>query len=388
MPFNKLKDLELKLEGALAKLEEAPKAKVVPEAKEDKAELQRRGANAYIFKRITGRDLKDEVIATRAINPQDLPNWLAEQFKNDLIERMTLLANVEGMFQEYTIPSNVNSLSIPKKKGALKAYRIAPSQDAINSALQSEKVTFATEALMTFTSISDQATDETVTATIEILKQSIAVSLVDGLENVLINGDTAADATNINGAAVGADATDQTRLFDGLRKITEVRDAAGFPSKLDFAGVLSFVNFMGMKKLMGKDSVRAKDLVFIVSPSTFHNLVTSIPEMITVDKYGAAATIVTGEVAKIGAIPVVVSEYVPENLDATGKFDAAGDKTIVLLVNKTMFAMATRGGATYETDRVITNRTDLFTGHRDVDFKELTGGLGVVSSVVGYNVAV
>jgi len=387
MPFNKLKDLELKLEGALAKLEEAPKAKVLPETKEDKADLQRRGANAYIFNRITGRDLEDKVLATRAINPQDLPSWLAEQFKNDLIERMTLLANVEGMFQEYTIPSNVNSLSIPKKKGALKAYRIAPSQDAITSVLHSEKVTFATEALMTFTAVTDQATDETVTSTIEILKQSIAESLVDGMENVLINGDSTTGDANINGAAVGADATDQTRLFDGLRKITEDREAQGIPSKIDFAGALSFANFMGMKKLMGKESVRSKDLVFIVSPSTFHNLVTSIPEMLTVDKYGAAATIVTGEVAKIGAIPVVVSEYVPENLNASGAFDDAGDKTIVLLINKTMFATATRGGATYETDRVVTNRTDLFTGHRDVDFKELTGGLGIVSSVIGYNIS-
>jgi len=387
MSFNKIKELEQKVTELQAKVDEAPKTKVITATKEDEKELQRRGANAYIFKRITGRDLKDEVIATRAINPQDLPNWLAEQFKNDLIERMSLLANVEGMFQEYVIPSNTNSLSIPKKSGALKAYRIAPSQDAINSALQSEKVTFATEALMTFTAISDQATDETVTATIEILKQSIAESLVDGFENVLINGDTTTGAGNINGATVGGDATDQLRLFDGLRKITEDRDAAGIPSKVDFAGVLSFANFMGMRKLMHKEGVRTKDLVFIVSPTTYHNLAVSIPEMVTVDKYGEKATIVTGEVAKIGAIPVVVSEFVPENLDANGHYDANGDKTVVLLVNKTMFATATRGGAAYETDRVITNRTDLFTGYRDVDFKELTGGLGIVSSVLGYNVA-
>ena len=385
MAFDKLKELELKLEEAVAKMAETTKAKVITEPAEDKKDLQRRGANAYIFNKITGRELKDDVISTRAINPQDLPNWLAEQFKNDLIERMTLLANVEGMFQAYTIPANVNSLSIPKKKGALKAYRIAPSQDAIQSALQSEKVTFATEALMTFTAISDQATDETVVATIEVLKQSIAESLVDGFENVLINGDTAT-ASNLNGPDVEADATLQERLFDGLRKITEVRNAT-IPSKHDFGGTLSLANFNAMKKLMGKESVRSKDLVYIVSPSTFHNLVVNIPEVLTVDKYGSKATVVTGEVAKILATPIVVSEFIPEDVNADGLFDAAGDKTLVILVNKTMFATASRGGATYETDRVITNRTDLFTGHRDVDFKELTGGLGIVSSVVGHNIA-
>lgn len=388
MPFNKLKELEAKLEGALEKIEATPTAKVLPETKEDLKDLQTRGANAYVFEKITGRKLKDKVLAKRAINPEDLPNWLAEQFKNDLISRMTLLANVEGMFQEYTIPANVASLSIPKKKGALTAYRIAPSQDAINSVLQSEKVTFQTEALMTLTATADQTNDETVTATLEILKQSIAESLVDGFENVIINGDTTSGDSNINGSDVGADGTAQERIFDGLRKITSDRDDAGTDSKLDFGGDLTFANFMAMKKLMWKESVRTKDLVYIVSPSTFHNLVTSMPEMLTVDKYGAAATIVTGEVAKIGAIPVVVSEFVPENLDDSGVYDDSGTKTIVILVNKSMFATATRGGASYETSREITNRTNIFTGYRDVDFKELTGGLDIVSSVIGVNVSV
>ena len=391
MPFNKVKALETQVAELVAKLDELPtsKPKVVIETKEDRHDIQTRGANAYLFKKITGKTLSDKVLDTRAINPADLPGWIAEQFKNDLVERMRKLANVEGMFVEYPVSENSGSLSIPQLNNGVTAYRIAPSQDAINSALQAEKVTFQTEALMTLVPVSDQAVQETVTPLLEIIKQKIAQALVDGMENVLINGDTAADDTNINGSAVGADGTSQLRLFDGLRKITEGRDATA-PSKLDFEGSLSFAKFMGLKKLMGKESVKSSDLVFVVSPMTFHNLTTDIPEMVTVEKYGAAATVVTGEVAKIGAIPVVVSEFVPENLNSDGvnPGDGTGDKTIVLLINKTMFATASRGGATYENDRRIENRTNIFTGFRDVDFKELTSGLGIVSSALGYNIAV
>ena len=393
MSLNIIKDLQDKvaeLETRTASAE-TERARVVVEAittPEDVKELQTRGANAYLFQKMTGRELADDTIATRAINPTDLPNWLAEQFKNDLIERMTLLANVEAMFTELTIPSNTETISIPKKKGALKAYLIAPSQDAINSAIASDKVTFKAKALMTLTATADQTNDEAILAVMEVLKDSIAESLVDAMENAIINGDTDAGAGNINGAVVGDDNNEQLKVFKGLRKITEERDVAGLTSKLDFGGNINLEKLVALRGLMGKESVKHGDLVYVISPATYHKLLlpSVLPEMLTVDKYGAKATVITGEVSKIEGISVVVSEFVPTNLDATGKQADDGDKTVILLINKKMFATAARGTAVYEADRNIVNRTNLLTGFRDVDFQELTGGLGIVSSAIGYNI--
>jgi len=394
MSLDIIKNLQEKvenLETRVSKESEERRNKVIVEKQdtpETLKELQTRGANAYLFQRITGKELSDKVIATRAINPTDLPNWLAEQFKNDLVERMTLLANVEGLFPKLTIPENVETLSIPKKKGALRAYLIAPSQDAINSAIASDKVSFKAKALMTLTATADQTNDEVILATMEILKNDIAESLVDAMENAIINGDTTAGDGNINGSTIGNDNNDQLKVFKGIRKITEERDASGLSSKLDFGGTINLEKLVSMRALMGKESVKTSDLVYVVSPITYHKLLrpSVLPEMLTVDKYGAKATVITGEVAKIEGIPVLVSEFVPTNLDATGKYADDGDKTVILLINKKMFSVASRGAAVFEADRNIVNRTNILTGFRDVDFQSLTEGLGVVSSVIGYNI--
>ena len=392
MPLNTIKNLQKDVEELKARItsnqEERAKVIVREESPESLRELRTRGANAYLFNKITGRDLKDDVIATRAIKPTDLPNWLAEQFKNDLIERIRLRANVEALFTELTIPENVETISIPKKKGALKAYLIAPSQDAINSAIASDKVTFKAKALMTLTTTADQANDEVILALMEILKDDIAESLVDAMENAIINGDTTAGSDNINGETIGNDNNHQLKIFKGIRRITEERDVSGIASKLDFGGSINLEKLVAMRGLMGKESVKTEDLAYIVSPSTYHKLLlpSVLPEILTIDKYGAKATVITGEVAKIEGIPVLVSEFIPTNLDANGKYDDNGDKTVILLVNKKMFATASRGIAVYETDRNIASRTNILTGFRDADFQSLTEGLGIVSSVVGYNI--
>jgi hypothetical protein len=45
------------------------------------------------------------------------------------------------------------------------------------------------------------------------------------------------------------------------------------------------------------------------------------PSVITMEKYGPNATIVTGELAKVDGSPIIVSEYVRADLNATGVFD-------------------------------------------------------------------
>jgi len=349
-------------------------------------ELRTRASNLYLLSRIrdvdpqnlaTYNDVKE--LATRAMVPADTPDWLAEEFSKDIYERMTLIANVESLFPKYTIPKNVEALSIPQKTSKTKAYLIQPAADAIQSAITAAKVTFRAKRLITLATLSDQADDETVVMLTEMIKNDIAESLVLAMENAIINGDVTAGDTNINGSAVGNDATDQLRTFNGLRKITMDND-----NKLDFGGALDYANIVGMRKLMGKDGINQSELVYIVSPSTYHKLVL-LPEVLTVDKYGVKATVVTGEVAKIGAIPVVVSEFVPEDLDATGVQADDGDKTVILLVKKKYFAVADRSKAGFERDRNVSSTTNLFVGYRDVDFNPLLPNKEI--SVLGFNVA-
>lgn len=344
-------------------------------------EIRGRAANLHLLSVITGKSVADvsgfadvKDVASRAMIPRlpsdvggttELPEWLGEQFAADIIERVMVLANVEAIFPKYTMPANTEVFSIPQKTDNTKAYLIAPAADAIESALTSGKVSFQTKRLMTFAMVSDQASDETVVALIELVKADIAESLVKAMENALINGDTDATGTNINGAAVGALATDQTKLFDGLRKLST-------GNTVTFTSLPTYAKMVQMRKQMGNYGVNLADLIYIVSPSTYYNL-TLLPELLTMDKYGSEATVFKGEVGKIGGVPVIVSEYVGENLKATGIVDDAvpGTATAILLVNKRFFAVADRGTVGFEQDRNIRSTTDMFVGYRDLNFQKL-----------------
>ena len=399
MNLDVIKKINLELAAVkeeLAAVKETRSKVVTVATSGDDKEFVTRAASFYLLKQITGKtdvasfgSLKSE-LETRAIVPTDLDKWLAEQFTNDLIERMTLLGGIPTLFSAFTIPDSVQSLSVPQKTAALKAYLIAPAQDAIQSLIGSAKITFEAKRLVTLAISADQANDETVVATIELIKNDIAKALVNALENTIINGDTSTTA-NINGDTVQGSNNDQLKTFDGLRRITEDRNATT-PSTLDFGGTVTLDKLVTLRAMMGKEGLKQSDLVYIMSPAVYFKLLATgtLPEMLTVDKYGASATVLTGEVAKIHAIPVIVSEFVTETLGADGhQVDGTdGEKSVILLVNRTMFATASRGTARYEQDRNIISATNIFTGFRDVDFKELTKDLSIVSSTLGYNIDV
>ena len=121
---------------------------------------------------------------------------------------------------------------------------------------------------------------------------------------------------------------------------------------------------------MGVYGMNLNDLVIIVNPQIAYNLL-GLPEVITVDKYGAKATIHSGEVGRIYGMPILVSEYIANTLKDDGTDDTAGTKTVMMIVNKRYFAVADRGSVMLETDRNIVNSTNLLVAHRDVDFKKL-----------------
>lgn len=125
MSLSTIKALQDQVEALNTKMGEMAerKNKVVTEpSKEMSKALSVRASNLFLLSRVRGvsadtidgfEDVKE--YATRAMVPADTSDWLAEEFSKDIQERMTLLANVEAMFPKYTIPANVESLSIPQK---------------------------------------------------------------------------------------------------------------------------------------------------------------------------------------------------------------------------------------------------------------------------------
>ncbi len=337
------------------------------------AKLKKDASDLYLKSIITKQDVRGvrgfaEIadLAEKTMKPADITNFLAEQFTSEIKEKMELELKVESLFPSFTIPQNMGSISIPQKLSNASAYLIAPSISAIESAITAGKVNFVTKRIKSLITVADQATQEAIGGFLDIVKLDVAKSLARATENALINGDTTSGATNINGTTVGADANNATRAFMGLRYY-------GLNNTVDFSAAnVTTANLLKMRKQLGVYGVNTSGLVYLIPASVLFQVL-ALPEVITVDKYGMAATILTGEVAKFMGIPIVVTEYLTDDLETTGKYVDAGshNRTSVVLVNREYFAKAERGGITLEQDRDIKTSVDMFVGYRDIDFNRV-----------------
>jgi hypothetical protein len=70
-------------------------------------------------------------------------------------------------------------------------------------------------------------------------------------------------------------------------------------------------------------SLRPKDCAYIVDGSTYAKLLGDT-SLATVDKFGPHATVLTGEIAKVDGVPVLVSAEMPLT-QADGKADTTGN---------------------------------------------------------------
>jgi len=132
-------------------------------------------------------------------------------------------------------------------------------------------------------------------------------------------------------------ASDRRKLWLGLRAMAHDQ------SYTQDLSTFNITNLRAMRSAMGKYGVRPGDLAWITSISGFLADLIDLPEVRTVDKYGVNATILTGELAKLDGIPVIISEWARENLNAAGVYDGVTtNKTTLSLVNRNAFVMGER----------------------------------------------
>jgi HK97 family phage major capsid protein len=296
-------------------------------------------------------------VVEKAIKPNDLTNWLAEQFSNQVLEELRLVLKVEALFPRIAFPDNVNTFSIPGKLDEAISYLIAPGDDAIESAISSAKVSFQTQRFKTLVGITDQANQETVTSLLDLVRMEMVSSLARATEKAIIMGDEGL-----------ADPNDVKKAFDGLLKYARtagnVVDNGG--------GAVTAANIAATRKKLGVYGLNLSDLVILAPVDVAYQLL-ELPEVMTFDKYGSNFTILTGEIGRLWGMPIVVSEYISHTLKADGtEGDPATDnKTAALVVNKQYFAVADRGNVGLETERRAVSSTTLYVSYRDLDFNKI-----------------
>lgn len=221
--------------------------------------------------------------------------------------------------------------------------RSAPSLSTISAAPKTWGVTLPANR---------DATEDSIIEYAPMALMMLAEGIRDGKEDAWINADLNGGDTGLANwnprsrwQTLGA-ANDHRKSFIGLRHHSIDVSSHGSIATESAVGLIAELPSLDSPHFLG-------DIVYITSPEWYVLKLLTDTNLLTVDKIGALATLLTGQVGAIGGHPVVVSEFVDKQYNASGIYDdTTKTKTGVLIVNRRRWANGIRRGPRVEVEVV------------------------------------
>mgnify|MGYP003644846966 CR=1 FL=1 len=285
--------------------------------------------------------------------------WIPDEFVPDLYETFQVPRGLRALFPE--VPVDRNTILIPRLSRGGRPYKkgsVATDTPAAYTAstVQTAQKSISIKGLAVRYEIDDAAAEDSAIALMPTLGRQIAQDLEDGFEDCMLNGDTqsthedAIATWNIRsrwgGSGLGS-ASDHRRLFDGFRRQSFARSttSSGGGTALTTAKLIVCLGKMG--------EMAAQRQILVCSPEFMTAQLMGITDLQTIDKIGPQATLLTGQVAQIMGIPVIMSRFMGADLAATGLFTGSGTLTGACIVNRESYNIYNRRGILVETDKDI-----------------------------------
>lgn len=348
--------------------------------------------------------------------PGEGAEWLPVILSNDVIEEIMMELRVVPLFKRYPMPSK--KFELPAYINRTRGFIIDEAIDDTPvgsgtpfftsfvppSGVESRKIAFEARKYGTVVFLSDEIEEDSILPTIDIVRSEMQRGLAEGWEDATINGHYALSASDLNGYfdnagspgnrlfSEAAGARDARALWDGLRVMaykSGVTPVDGAPTASWKAEGLDM--YRNARKAMGKyGQVSLSDLFWLIGLSQHIELL-KLNELVTIDKYGSQATVLSGEIAKLDGIPIVVSPFVYENLNNQGVYsngevvtygsgqgyltgktsNTATDRTVSLCVNRRVAAFGDRRLVRFESERQPLAGQRYVLGTARLDFKKL-----------------
>ena len=282
--------------------------------------------------------------------------FVPTELSSSLIERVNLALRCIAIFPSINMPTQpfeIPAFAVTRQRLGSHAEQTGDTGQAKFKVVTpgTRKISLDAKKFAGRMLVSRELEEDSIVAILPFMRQELVEYLAADLEDTLLNGDTA--GTHQDNDTTAAD--DPRKLWDGLRK----RVAAG--AKTDAAaGNLTVAMLRTNRKTMGKYGVNPADLVHIISINSYIQLLADT-NVLTVDKYGPGATILSGELGKADGAPLIVSEYVRTDLDATGVNSSVGAnnvKTAAITVSKRGYLVGQRRGASVEILRELYAESD------------------------------
>lgn len=314
-------------DGAEAGKKALGKMLVMPTANADVKRLQELNDQIYIASRLMneGKGVDPRSLTlyreftdlAKALDTTDTSNWIPTGLSNELIGMVKVLGNVRQLHPEFNMPTN--PYIHPTVTAGITAYAAGEStSDTADKFTASDStdgvITHTAKKIAARTLVSAEMDEDAAVAATAEIKALMAAAQAEGVETAIINGDNSGDHMDADVTA----AADVRKLFNGYRNCVATaakQDLATFTSDTIFA----------IRGKMGRYGVNPKNLAIVTSFAGYIKLMTLKDAagnaiFLTGDKYTPAVN-VAGELGQLGGSPVIVSEFVREDLNAAGIYD-------------------------------------------------------------------
>lgn len=311
--------------------------------------------------------------------------WVPTAISSQYIEEYELERLVANKFRSVNMPTN--PFELPVQTDVTKARIQAENATKTDANFGTGKLTFSATKLCEFMILPEELNEDSAPQILSLIRQDVVDAQGRAIESAILNGDDSAVHMDNDTAGGAADLAD--KAWKGLRKLALDNSANG--STIDFSGAaVDLTKLRNMRAAMGKYGVNPRELAWIVSPKVYTQMM-KVDQVTTVDKFGSMATVLQGALSALDGIPILISEYGRDDVDATGVNSGAGPNTFstILLVNHRRLYLGVRRPIKVRAvaDPTPPNDRWLIASWWRGDYKGHTQSASEVSVALGYNVA-
>ena len=361
----------------------AEKAAEMEAMRKSKRDFSGRGASeatgseilgAHILGKITGKGMDTDygreimekagaaVTATGNVTIS-LDTTVATQFE----EEVKLEQKVAGLFREIAVNGGATVLPINPDAEAATFAASAPAGNledntngtaATGNAYNVGQVILKPHRLISSTNLSNDTDEKTLVSLLPMLQNAMARAHARAKDKMCLFGNSSpaiSGLVGVNGTDQGVGLSTDASALGGLAVTDFSHDTAG--------EILTSLEVVKARSVMGKYGLNSDDLALIVSPAGYMELMQD-SAFADISQVGSLSTKTSGLVGSIYGIQVIVSDLITRG----------NNTTVFQLVNTANYVIPRLRGVSIESDYSVTNqRTDLVAS-QSIGFAELVAG--------------
>ncbi|MEM4166598.1 MAG: phage major capsid protein [Candidatus Bilamarchaeaceae archaeon] len=270
----------------------------------------------------------------KAYNITDFNDWIPTLNTRFYFEELEVEPGISSLFPQYPMTSSM--MNVPTVSGRLMGELETDSGTFTEQSETDGKITLVAKNNVAHVKITEDLIQDAEPSLFERLRVEVAQALARSRDNAILNGDDSATHMDSDTTA----AKDFRKAWKGVRKLSLDNPSSVYNHN---GARCNFTLFQEMYRIAGKMRYDKGDCLWILGLAVEGDAVSGkIPELLTFDKAASNATLFSGILPVIMGIRPVVSQWIREDLAATGVHTGTGTLTVAHLVRLSGFAFGVR----------------------------------------------